>query len=1325
MGKSVFSILHFLLRIMLLFGILVLPFQQIFAQNSLKYIKLSAVKPNSQVQTGIGIYKVKLGDSINNSTKDDDSLTYYNTYSYTVYRGQTLEYNITCGKQYDEQISAWCDWNNDGIFVSSELALSHTLVPAGQLVSGTLIIPCSATLGKHRLRIVSDYVFSNALFVNQSPEYGEAEDYDLTVKTDQIGAISFIKDSLNYVGSVSSFIPVNANTGSIRYEWDWNNDGIIDSTSKIGRYAYTSIGWKKITLYAKVTTCTTTNTLKFTDSVLVGNVPATPITKFIADKNNITTKDVVTLTDISRYRPNRWVWELSPNIHNGIATYSFIGGTSFTTSAVKLTFLQPGKYTITLSTFNARGKGTTLFVKDYIVVAKEYNLNNQLTDTLRTSTGVMSDLGGKATNYSSALPKATNTYKVLISPPCSKGISLKFTQFELNPSFGTGFSNDNIKIWDGVNSRGRSLHDSLGYPNGLTGYSIPDSVYSYSGNMYLEFTVNDIGTAAGFIANWLSNSKTGSIGLSSFSLADTIWYGYKVNAVLTTNAKGYAYEWDVNNDDIIDATGSTSVFSGDFGGKQRVRLVAKDCGGNDTSYRDIFVKLPVAKPKVNFTSSTRFAFVADQISLKDLSTNGTTERQWQISPENYKIVKGSLIDSVLVIFFTDTGSYTISLTASNIIGSDKLTNIKYLNIKKSCVPKVSNYNADLSFNSINITRLDSQLLLQSSLQFSNDSQYKYLQIKPIGMEYGGNYFVKLVRSSNFNSSNISLWADWSGDGDFSDANESLQTLSNSTALSNILNFKVPNVLTYKGVTKLRIAIGNSSLNSCGTNLTATFIDVPIYIQADVIQPIIRLKGKDTIDIELGRKYIDAGATASDNVDGNLSNIISVNNPVNTAQVKVFIISYQVIDVAGNKAITKFRYVRVFPDSTKPIVKLNGLDSVSVSVLTKYNNPGVIVTDNVALNLKASILAPFIDSSKLGWQTLTYRAIDDYGNIGFAYRRVRFIDNTSPILKLVGKDSVLLQINVKYKDAGITITDNYYKTFTLQQTNGVDSSKSGTYKFSYTVTDGSGNKTTISRTVIVRDLTRPILQFNLDTVYHTIKTVFALPNGIIKSDAFDQTSNINLYFKSNLNINTLDKYSVRVFGIDASGNVSDTLRFQVRVIDNIAPNIQLIGNTVEYIDRWKEFDDPGVSVSDNYDKTIRIDTGGNYKNSQVPGIYFREYTARDGSNNRSNTQSRLIIVNESTTNISLAQNSKQLFIVYPNPIVNVTNIYLTGKSFSQFADIGNYKVYDQKGKDISNGTINFNLGQAKFDIQAIPAGTYYLRITLSTHSQVIKIEVLGY
>jgi hypothetical protein len=86
-----------------------------------------------------------------------------------------------------------------------------------------------------------------------------------------------------------------------------------------------------------------------------------------------------------------------------------------------------------------------------------------------------------------------------------------------------------------------------------------------------------------------------------------------------------------------------------------------------------------------------------------------------------------------------------------------------------------------------------------------------------------------------------------------------------------------------------------SIPDSGNSTATTTPEAP----ADTTAPVITLIGEATISIEEGENYTDAGATAFDETDGDLTNEVTVDNPVDTATPGSYTVVYRVFDTAGN------------------------------------------------------------------------------------------------------------------------------------------------------------------------------------------------------------------------------------------------------------------------------------------------------------------------------------------------------------------------------------------------------------------------------------------
>jgi len=95
----------------------------------------------------------------------------------------------------------------------------------------------------------------------------------------------------------------------------------------------------------------------------------------------------------------------------------------------------------------------------------------------------------------------------------------------------------------------------------------------------------------------------------------------------------------------------------------------------------------------------------------------------------------------------------------------------------------------------------------------------------------------------------------------------------------------------------------------------SFLCLPFFISCkkeskDTTPPVITLKGTAETNWPLGTAYVDAGATALDNVDGDISNQIVVINGVDANNIGTYYVTFDVTDKAGNKATEVKRKVNV-------------------------------------------------------------------------------------------------------------------------------------------------------------------------------------------------------------------------------------------------------------------------------------------------------------------------------------------------------------------------------------------------------------------------------
>ena len=132
-------------------------------------------------------------------------------------------------------------------------------------------------------------------------------------------------------------------------------------------------------------------------------------------------------------------------------------------------------------------------------------------------------------------------------------------------------------------------------------------------------------------------------------------------------------------------------------------------------------------------------------------------------------------------------------------------------------------------------------------------------------------------------------------------------------------------------------------------------------------------------------YTDAGATASDALDGDLTDKLAVDNPVDIGKPAVYTVTYTVTDSNDNTA-TATRKVTVV-DTTAPALALSGEAEVIVEAGSAYSDSGATAFDTVEGDLSSEIVAvSTVDTSTPGVYAVTYNVSDSDGNEATEFSR---------------------------------------------------------------------------------------------------------------------------------------------------------------------------------------------------------------------------------------------------------------------------------------------------------------------------------------------------
>jgi hypothetical protein len=140
------------------------------------------------------------------------------------------------------------------------------------------------------------------------------------------------------------------------------------------------------------------------------------------------------------------------------------------------------------------------------------------------------------------------------------------------------------------------------------------------------------------------------------------------------------------------------------------------------------------------------------------------------------------------------------------------------------------------------------------------------------------------------------------------------TASDDTVLASVtLNGIAATVGGGSFSTSVSLVAGANTLTAVATdssgNTASTSIQVT-YTPPDVTPPVITLLGITPVSIEAGTTYVDDGATALDNLDGDISTNIIPTSTVDITKAGSYSVTYNVSDAAGNAAMPMVRTVNV-------------------------------------------------------------------------------------------------------------------------------------------------------------------------------------------------------------------------------------------------------------------------------------------------------------------------------------------------------------------------------------------------------------------------------
>ncbi|NRB77044.1 MAG: BspA family leucine-rich repeat surface protein, partial [Saccharospirillaceae bacterium] len=511
-------------------------------------------------------------------------------------------------------------------------------------------------------------------------------------------------------------------------------------------------------------------------------------------------------------------------------------------------------------------------------------------------------------------------------------------------------------------------------------------------------------------------------------------------------------------------------------------------------------------------------------------------------------------------------------------------------------------------------------------------------------------------------------------GNYSIVYQATDNSGNNTTLTRVINVldKTEPVITLNGESDITLIqghsyleLGASAMDNYDTSITVSLtgeidssvigIQQIIYSATDVAgnqstlsrfitvldntAPVISLNGATQISIPQNTIYTEQGATALDNVDGNI--IPSLSGLVDTSAIGTYSIVYSATDSAGNTA-TLSRSITVL-DKTAPVITIIGLSNVSITQNFSYQELGATAVDDYDGSI-TPVITGTVDTSIIGHYTVLYSATDSAGNQALVYRSIEVVkaaDTLKPEINLNGVAEIYLEVGDTYNELGATVIDEVDGEIDVVITGQVNNQVVDSYTLTYSAADEAGNQSVEkTRIVYVVDSSAPVLTLNGESEITLEVNTLYQEKGATVMDNYSVI--VHVVIEMDLDNTTLGQYIVTYQASDEAGNAANEVTRIVNVVDETEPQLVLIGESSVSLFVGEVYFELGATVTDNYDSSLQIDVLGSV-DSQIKGIYTITYLTMDSSGNRGEITREVIMLEDLSPQIIL--NGEEYMTMY--------------------------------------------------------------------------------
>jgi PKD repeat protein len=776
--------------------------------------------------------------------------------SATLIQGSSATLSVTrAGLIVNSGVSAWIDYNRNGIFETSERVMAVNAT--NTVATASILVPATALLGSTRMRVMafggSTIAPTNPCVMNQFNM--EVEDYTINIQTNlQPPLVDLIADNPITCNGQVQF---SDNSVNIPTSWTWNfgdpSSGANNtSTLQNPTHTYAATGQYTVTL----TACNSFGCNTTTKTNYINHDPANAFcTNVIMPSSGV--GPTATLCSGTIYDPGGPTGQY-PNDANGITTIAPSGG---------------GTVTLTFTSFDLESGWDFLRVYDGPSTSSPLlaSLTNNIIPTPITSTG--SALTLQFTSDPSVSRDgfaATWTCSPVTAPPVANlkadltnictGV-VAFQDLSTNSptswtwDFGDGSPTSNLKnpthtystttassytvILTSCNSFGCNTVTKTSYVN----IDIPCRTYCASNGHNNS-------------RQWISNLTLGSInnnsgpdvnGYGNFTyLVNNIMLGTATNPVsvsLGNNSGTFAFAaiWiDFNKDGIFQATervfneqgqstgfGTPMVASGNINipgtaslGRTRMRvIISQNSNLTDPCIMNQFMGetedytiniQPNTLPTIADFTADLNTICTGVVQFNDASTNGATSWTWNFGDGT----PTSNLQNPAHTYATGTAAnYNVTLTACKGTQCSTVTKNNFINITVPCLTycaSAGHNNGIQWISNVNMGTINNT----TAADPNGYGNYIYLSTNP---QVGSSTPISVTLGNNNGPfGRVAIWVDFNKDGTFASTEKVLDVQAQNTGFGNPLiasgSILVPNTAS-TGRTRMRVILTqNFSLN---------------------------------------------------------------------------------------------------------------------------------------------------------------------------------------------------------------------------------------------------------------------------------------------------------------------------------------------------------------------------------------------------------------------------------------------------------------------------------------------------------------------------------